>query len=71
MKVKVRRRKTAQEAWADFVKHYMPKEPGSLIDPTGTPLMPSHQVKDCLGSGENPSIRMAWAAALMPEANHA
>ena len=26
MKVKVRRRKTAQEAWIEFKKHYMPKE---------------------------------------------
>lgn len=56
MKVKVRRRKTAQEAWADFVKHYMPKEPGSLIDPTGTPLTPSFHGEDCLGNGEHPGI---------------
>lgn len=67
MKVKVRRRvpaqiekpahrKTGQEAWAEFVKHYMPKEPGSLIDPTGTPLTPSFHGKDCLGNGEHPGI---------------
>ena len=28
----------------------------NLVGPTGTPLTPSHQVKDCLGSGEHPSI---------------
>lgn len=56
MKVKVRRRKTAQEAWADFVKHYMPKKPGRLIDPTGTPLTPSFHGEDCLGNGEHPGI---------------
>lgn len=45
-----------EEAWAEFVRHYMPKEPGSLIDPTGTPLTPSFHGKDCLGNGEHIGI---------------
>ena len=42
MKVKVRRKKTAQEAWAEFKRHYMPVE-----------LTPSYHGKDCLGNGEH------------------
>ncbi len=43
-----------EEAWAEFVQHYMPKEPGSLIDPTGTPLTPSWHGIECLGNGDWP-----------------
>lgn len=53
MKVKVRRRvpamdkpahrKTAQEAWEEFKKHYMPVE-----------LTPSPGGKECLGNGHWP-----------------
>lgn len=45
-----------EEAWAEFQAHYMPKEPGRLIDPTGTPLAPSFHGEDCLGNGEHPGI---------------
>ena len=48
--------RTNEDAWADFVQHYMPKEPGGLIDPTGTLLTPSLRGKDCLGNGEHPGI---------------
>lgn len=46
-----------EEAWAEFVKYYMPKDPDSLIDPTtGIPLTPSWHGEDCMGNGEHPDL---------------
>ena len=43
-------RKTVEEAWAEFVKHYMPRE---FIDPnTGTVLTPSWHGEKCQGNSE-------------------
>lgn len=47
---------TNEDAWADFVKHYMRNKADPLIDHTGTRLTPSLHGKDCLGNGTHQNI---------------
>lgn len=42
MSENVRHQKTAEEAWAEFKRHYMP-----------VALAPSYHGKDCLGNGKH------------------
>ena len=46
-------RRTAEQAYQEFVKYYLPAE-GDLMDPTGVELTPSYHGELCLGNGEYP-----------------
>lgn len=74
MKVKVWRRKTAQEAWEDFKRHYMPKETDKLEQllqsPAGQRAMAAAGIYlNARRLGYLPALNMARCACSEEERN--